>query len=332
MTAIKDRVKSWFTANAEHIAATFLPELDARPAVPGDSYVRLWLAEGFLAKRVSWGTEYFPALHGGVTLAFQGNEATPFTRFTRPDAAQTAPGVYLDYAMTSLVPYTGGPVEVEAALYRASNGGPLETAVTIAGSLASLIGPPLATAATIADKVSTGLSSVLDNTDPVLGVHWTMGSEGGGGQVLRPGHIIVVNAAPAAVPTGLGIIDGRLHGPEGLLTGFDYLVLRVECRKENDQWRFPELERLRKEAMSAYHKGQLDTYKQLRTQAVVQVIKSPDLTELDALRVAKYVQDAIDRVTRLGVNTPNDDNLDPIPPHRLPHREDVEGLSATDLF
>lgn len=329
---IGDRVRGWFTANAEHITAEFLPDPDARPAVPGDSYVRLWLAEGFLAKRVSWGKEYFPTLHGGVTLAFQGSEATPFTRFTRPDVAQTAPGMYLDYPMTSLVPYAGGPVSVEAALYRAANGGPLETAVTIAGSLASLVGPPLSTAATIAERVSTGLGTVLDNTDPVLGVHWTMGSEGGGGQVLRPGHIAVINAEPTAVPGPLRIVAGRLHGPDGLLTGFDYLVLRVECREENDEWRFPELERLRKEAMAAYHQGLLDTYKQLRTRAVVQVLNSPDLTENDTLRVAKYVQEAIDRVTELGVNTADQDSLDPIPQHLLPHRTDVDGLTAADLL
>jgi hypothetical protein len=332
VTVIRDRVQGWFTANAEHITAEFLPAPGARPAVPGDSYVRLWLAEGFLAKRVSWGKEYFPALHGGVTLTFQGSEATPFTRFTRPDVAQTAPGVYLDYPMTSLVPYAGGPVSVEAALYRVSDGGPLETAVTIAGSLASLVGPPLSMAATIAEKVSAGLGTVLNDTDPVLGVHWTMGSAGGGGQVLRPGHIVVVNAAPAAVPGPLRIVDGRLHGQDGLLTGFDYLVLRVECRDENDEWRFPELERLRKEAMAAYHQGLLDTYKQLRTQAVVRVLSSPDLTEHDTLRVARYVQQAIDRVTELGVNTADEDSLDPIPPHLLPHRTDVEGLTAAELL
>lgn len=335
MTTIRDRVRGWFTANAGHITAEFLPDPDARPAVPGDSYVRLWLAEGFLAKRVSWGKEYFPALHGGVTLSFQGSEGTPFTRFTRPDVAQTAPGVYLDYPMTSLVPYAGGPVSVEAALYRASDGGPLETAVTIAGGLASLIGPPLSTAATIAAKVSTGLGTVLADTDPVLGVHWTMGSAGsagGGGQVLCPGHIVVINAPPATVPGPLRIVGGRLHGPDGLLTGFDYLVLRVECREENDEWRFPELERLRREAMSAYHQGQLDLYEQLRTRAVVQVLNSPDLTENDTLRVARYVRLAIDRVTELGVTTANKDSLDPIPPHLLPHRADVEGLTAANLI
>ncbi|NUT97759.1 MAG: hypothetical protein HOY78_37655 [Saccharothrix sp.] len=332
MTAITDRVRGWFTANAEHITARFLPDPDGRPAVPGDGYVRLWLAEGFLAKRVSWGKEYFPTLHGGVTLTFQGSESTPFTRFTRPDAAQTAPGVYLDYPMTTLVPYAGGPVEVEAALYRASTGGPLETAVTIAGSLASLIGPPLSTAAVVAEKVSSGLDSVLADTDPVLGVHWTMGSEGGGGHVLRPGHLVVVNTPPGALSDSLRIVDGRLHGPDSQLTGFDYLVLRVECREQTDNWRFPDLERLRREARSAYHQGLTETYRQLRTQAVAMVLNSPDLTEVDALRVAKYVQDAIDQVAVLGVNAPDEDDLDPIPAHRLPHREDVETLSATDLL
>lgn len=123
--------------------------------------------------------------------------------------------------MTALLPFSGGVVEVEAALYRASSGGPVETAVAIAGELASLIGPPLSTAAVVAEKVSAGLDAVLakQGDDPVLGVHWSMSTQGGGGHVLRPGHLAVVNAAEHELPGPLRVVDGRLSGPDGLLTG-----------------------------------------------------------------------------------------------------------------
>ncbi|RKT54382.1 hypothetical protein [Saccharothrix australiensis] len=334
MTGMRDRVRGWFAANAEHITVEFFPDPDGRPVVAGQGYLRLWLVEGFLAKRVSWGREHFPALHGGVTLSFLGSEATPFTRFTRPGASLTAPGAYLDYPMTALIPYAGGTVEVEAALYRASSGGPLETAVTIAGGLAPLIGPPLSTAATIAEKVSTGVDAVLaaHGDDPVLGVHWAMTSPGGGGNVLRPGHLAVVSGSPDALPGPLTIVDGRLHGPRGLLTGYDFLVLRVECREERDDWSFPELERLRREAVTAYLHGLPETHRDLRNRAVVAVFNSPDLTETDAHRVAKYVRQSIDRVTELGVTPAETDGLDPIPAHKLPDRHEVEGQTLTSLL
>ena len=50
---VGQRVKGWFTANAEHVTCQFFPQPGAEPLVPGDGYVRLWLTEGFLAKALS---------------------------------------------------------------------------------------------------------------------------------------------------------------------------------------------------------------------------------------------------------------------------------------
>jgi hypothetical protein len=330
---MRDRMKSWFSANAEHVTVKFFADPDGKPLPAGDGYLRLWLVEGFLAQHVSWGKEFFPALHGGVTLTFLGSEDTPFTRFTKQGNSLTAPGVYLNYPMTSLLPFSGGTVEVDAALFRVSSGGPLETAVTIASELASLIGPPLSVAATVAEKVSAGINSVLDaqNADPVLGVHWAMTSDGGGGEVLRPGYLAVVNGAPGKVPDALEIVDGRLHGPDGLLTGFDFLLLRVECRTERDDWRFPKLEQLRKDAVRAYHLEKMETFHDLRSQALIEVFTSADLTELDAARVATYVRATFDKIAELGI-APDERGFDPIPGHVLPGQYEVEGLTLSDLL
>jgi hypothetical protein len=328
-----DRIRSWISSNSEHITVKFFADPDGRPLTAGDGYLRLWLVEGFLAQQVTWGKEYFPALHGGVTLTFLGSEDTPFTRFTKQGNSLTAPGAYLNYPMTSLLPFSGGTVEVEAALFRVSSGGPLETAVTIAGELASLIGPPLSVAAAVAEKVSTGINSVLEaqDTDPVLGVHWAMTSDGAGGEVLRPGFLAVINGSPGEVPETLEIIDGRLHGSGGLLTGFDFLLLRVECRTERDDWRFPKLEQLRKEAVAAYHFGRMETFEDLKRQAIVEVGTSADLTEADRYRVAKYVRTTFDRVAELGI-VADEEVFDPIAGHLLPDRYEVEGLTMSELL
>src|SRR5581483_430914 len=94
---------------------------------------------------------------------------------------------------------------------------------------------------------------------PVLGLHWTMVSPGGGGHALQPGHLVVINVPQTSLGGTLSIVDGRLHLDSGRgpvqLTGADYLVIRVECRSERDDWRFPELDALIRQAGSAAIEG-----------------------------------------------------------------------------
>ncbi|MEV4146527.1 hypothetical protein AB0J40_22870 [Amycolatopsis sp. NPDC049691] len=328
-----ERVKAWFSANADHVTLKFYPEPDAEPLVPGDGYVRLWLAEGFLAKAVSWGNKHFPALHGGVTLTF-ANQLTPFTRFTKPAATLAAPGAYIDYPMTPLLPFAGGTVEVEAALYQASVAGPLAAAVAIGGSIASLIGPPLSVAAAIADKVGTGLDTVLATQDekPVLGLHHTLIAAGGGGQVLRGGHLVVVNAPESEVPASLRVAEGRLRTDAGLLTGFDYLVVRVECRTQHDELRFPNLAELEQRAAYEWQMGNADRYREIRAQAVAEALGSPDLIARDRTVVARYVAGRFDALKEFGAVPGEEGGFDPIPAHLLPGQDEVANLTLDDLL
>jgi hypothetical protein len=192
------RVRGWFDANASHVTVVFIPDPGAVPLPAYQGYLRLWLAEGFLAKSATWGNQHFPALHGGASLRFLGTEPTPFTTLTRPPGSWTVPGAQFDFPITPLLPFNGGTVEVEAALYQATVAGPLATAVGLIGNLASLMGPPLAVAAGIADKVSDGLDAILDaaNDQPVLAVHWTMVAPGGSGHEVQPGHLVIVDVPP----------------------------------------------------------------------------------------------------------------------------------------
>ncbi len=80
------RVSDWFAQNADHVTVEFLADPDSEPLAAYSGYVRLWLVEGFLAARTSWGNTQFPALHGGLALRFLGSESTPFSMFSRPSA------------------------------------------------------------------------------------------------------------------------------------------------------------------------------------------------------------------------------------------------------
>ena len=254
-----------------------------------------------MPKSATWGNQHFPALHGGASLRFLGTEPTPFTTLTRPPGNWTVPGAQFDFPITPLLPFNGGTVEVEAALYQATVAGPLATAVGLIGNLASLMGPPLAVAAGIADKVSDGLDAILNaaNDQPVLAVHWTMVAPGGSGHEVQPGHLVIVDAPPQQFRR-LSIDNGQLVADTGggaaPLTGADYLVVRVECREERDDWRFPDLEELIGQAGAAAIEGHEDTFRARRTEAIARAWASTDLTPNDRKRVAKLVADEIDDV------------------------------------
>jgi hypothetical protein len=176
------RLAGWVEQNARHVTVEFVADSEQEPIPAYGGYLRLWLTEGFLAKRTTWGNTHFPA--------------------------------------------------------------------------------------------------------------------------LRPGHLAVVNIPRERLPGPLTIHNGRLHVDSGLhrtlLADADYLLLRVECRSERDDWRFPHLDELIRLAGSAYLEGHTDAYRARRTEAVSRAWNSTDLTPADRKRVAKLVQEEIDAVTQLG--------------------------------
>lgn len=332
------RATSWFDANAARVTAEFIPD-PGEPAVPAyQGYLRIWLAEAFLAKAASWGNKHFPVLHGGAALTFLGG-TTPFTTFARPPGALTAPGAQLDFPITPLLPFNGGVVEIEASLYQASVVGPLVTALQILGSFDALLAPPLSIATTIAGKVADGVDNVLGTDQPVLGVHWAMVAPGGGGNVLRPGSLVVVSrprdllGGSLSIQPRLGLCLDEGRGPRQL-SGVDYLVLRIECRSDRDDWRFPELDELIREAGRAAIKGYPDVFRDCRTEAVTRAWNSPDLTPGDRIRVATLVAEQIDAIGKLGAVPGPGQSLGVIAHERLPAADapELRNLTLRDLL
>jgi hypothetical protein len=334
-------VRSWFAKEAEHVTVEFIPLDGAPPIYPEQGYLRLWLNEGFLAKARTWGNDHFPALHGGVSLTFGGVEGTAFTKFAKSAPLAQAPGAQLNVPITALLPFRGGTVEVQAALYQATTSGPLATAVQLVGSFASLLGPPLATAATIAGKVSAGLDAVLDATkdQPVLGVHWSMVSPGGGLPVLRSGHLVVVNTPREKLGGALRVVDGLLHVDDGSgprrLTGADYLVTQVECRTERDDWSsFQQLFTLINEARTAYLRKHETVYVEKATEAMIYVWTSPDFVDQDRARIALEVERQINAVRQQGIVPPAEESFVERATTGLLHRDapELAGLRLVDLL
>ena len=329
-----DKIKSWFSQNATKYTLEFLPETNAVPLPAYAGYVRLWLVEGYLAQSRNWGANQFPAMQGGVTLNFLGSQPTTFSALSRPDTTWTTPGVRVDFPMTPLIPFNGGVVEVEAALYRAATDGPLGIAVTLLGGLASLFGPPLAGAAAIADKVSSGLGLIAGNDTPVLGLHWSAIAEGGNGNLLTPGYLIAATA-PGGRVTSVGgkLVVATAQGQQPI-ESYDYLVLRIECRTERDDWRFPDLDALIRTAGQAFIQGEQSLFTAKRTEAIARAWNSADLTPMDRKRVALLVKGELDGLGELGLLPGPRRTIDAIAQQHLvdPADPELDGLKLEHLL
>jgi hypothetical protein len=212
--------------------------------------------------------------------------------------------------------------------------------VNLIGGLASLMGPPLATAATIADKISDGLDAVVSGSgdQPVLALHATLVAAGGGGATLRPGHLVVLSVPESELAGEPVVRDGRLRlrtgDQESAPTGLDFLVVRVECRTERDDWRFPDLDTTIRMAGEAFIRGHHDTFEDLRKDAIARAWTSPDLTAADRKRVALLVADEMNMLAGLGVVPRPEQTLHEAAVKRLAHVEDprLSGLTLDQLL
>jgi hypothetical protein len=337
LSPVWNRITRWFSAEAEQVTVRFIEDPGGTPIYANTGYLRVFLSQGFLARARNWGNEYFPVLHGGAAVSFLG-ATTPFTTFARPTGSWTTPGAQLDFPLTPLLPFNGGLVEIEAALYEASTGGPLITAAQIVGGLSSLLTPPLSVAAAVVGKLGDSVDKVIGTEQPVLGLHYTMAAPGGGMNDLRSGSLVVINTPESALHGPLSVGSGGLLLDNGNgaqpLNGVDYLVVRVECRSERPDWRFPELDELIRRAGEAIIRGYTDQYEDLRTDAVARAWNSPDLIPSDRLRVATLVRREIDAARDLRAVPTADRSLELIAEQELPSPDDPElsGLTLRALL
>jgi hypothetical protein len=291
------KVRYQFDAQAGHQHRLFFNQEDAAPLKPDDSYVRIWLSELFLAKQVAWGTERSPAVHASVRLLFGGLAPQTFVTLAQPPAPSGS-GVFEDFQLTELLPYRGASIELQASLYEILGKNNLRTAVDILTSFASLVTPPVSTALSIVDLVASGVEKVIDANAaaPVLVLQGTLAAPGAGlTNELRPGWLAVVRATEDELPAAeLHIENGRLCRGNRRLTGFDYLVLRIEGRDKRDDWRTPDLDKAVNAAAYARAVGRKEEYERLRDDALTKIFFSPDLTTTHRNQLAVSVKREID--------------------------------------
>lgn len=303
------------TANAYVLAE--LGDAGQPPLRPEEDYFRVWLCEMFLAQQSTLLANWLPAASVSVSLTEAGRPPAQFSRVLRPQLTATDGGVVLlNYPLTELVPYRGGVVEVDAALFGLQSGNRLDIVVDLLQKVSVLPLPALGPAVAIAQQVATGARDLVQGTDGEvhLDLHqgWSSAPDSddaaaaNDGNVLRATYVAALLATENQVDPGtLRVVGDRLHqvGGNGRTThllGWDYLLIKVERRTQRDDFWLPELEEQFGRAVDALEQGLPALAESYRAAAVAIAWKSPSFSWVDRDRVITAVHKRFDALSRRG--------------------------------
>jgi hypothetical protein len=298
----RSKLKSLFVSEAKQHLMVSIPEPEAPPLVPYETYFGVWLTHSFLKHDRAWLKKYYPAAHVSVTLQV-AKETVKLTKFARPAEGMVGPGVWTNYPVTGLLPYNGGIVEIDAGLTALKTDSLLGTAVGMLDDFSGLVVPPVSEALAVTKGVTKGVQSLLEASgdEVLLSLHEAYGAPGGGGggSQLHPGHLAVVGATEKELAReSLLVKDNILHVRRGEetapLEGHNYLLFRIEGRRERDDWRFPRIASLIDRAKEAKAAGETKSYERNRDEAVLMAMGSPDLTSPDRNRVSRAIWDDLE--------------------------------------
>jgi hypothetical protein len=317
IVSLWDRIHDWWGRNAAHSTAELLETGDGggSPIRPEKDYLRVWLSDMFLARDRAWFRDRHPAVHASVRLTFANRPGLEFTAVAAPPDGMLGPGERRDYPLTPLIPYSGGVVEVEAGLSALQGGSELGAAIDVLQGFSKLLVPPLEQVLDVVEMVSGGIDRLVaaGADGVVLGTHAGFRSASAHNDdaapdddhgVLRSGYLAVVNAPPEAIGGPLVVHKGQLgltrDARFSRLTGFDYMLFRIERRGDRDDWRFADLEALKNQAIRTMLTGPPGHYEAFRDALYARVLESPDLTVADRTRAVTALRDELEKYETAG--------------------------------
>jgi hypothetical protein len=289
---------------------------DRDALVAGRDYFRLWLSEMSLRRDRDWFKTWHPAVHSLVHFQF-GSQVVDVPNIVGEqglkdvDAAHLERSISQNYPLTALMPFSGGVVEVTAALLAMQGEDYVKRFIEVLSNFAGLVAvPQLSTALAVAGPVATGIEELLggSNGQMHLGLHQAFVHKGGGANELRPAYFAAILATEAAVdPATLWVVADRLRQggsaersqPFG---GYAYMLLRVQKETVRDDW----------EGLTAFMQPFYTAIKELAAghlewadssyrAAIAAVLSSPDLTQADRRRVAQVLYERFEDAKQLGL-------------------------------
>ncbi len=254
--ALIDWLKHRWQSEAVHYTYLWIPtgniemppdtKLDPTPLSAGQRYFRIWLVEMFLKDDRKWGASWYPAVMLSVQLKF-GNKVEEITHIAGEstlknfDMKALNKGVAVDHEVTTLLPFNGGTVNLEAALLAMEGKSDLRSLLKVLGDFSKLlVVPQLSAALAVATPLANGIAELVGatNAHPELRLQaaWT-GAESGNPNLLRAGYFVVLSAEAGEIkPEELSVKNNQLHKGGKQLTGYHYMLFRVDTTDVRDDW------------------------------------------------------------------------------------------------
>jgi hypothetical protein len=314
--AIKEWFRDLFRREARHYLQVDLPKQRVRPAggEPDDGalaaeehYLRLWLVEMYLENDRDWFTAWHPAVHSAVHLEF-GDRERSITRVSGPSQLKDVDGGHLDrvvqqnHPLTTLLPFKGGTVGLDAGLLAMEGKSELKTFIKVLGDFSKLLAvPQLSAALDVAGPLADGVAELMGATDGKLelGVNRTFTGAGDGAHaVLRAGYFAVVRATEGDLDRDrFWVVEDQLrYGADAdaaqPLAGFPYLLFRVERRHERDDWSsLSAIQEPFQKAVEMIQNDQPDQAEGYVKAAIAAARTADELTRVDRKRVIQALKE-----------------------------------------
>ncbi len=261
---------------------------DYVPLEYGRHYLRLWIANVYLAKQVQYLQTWYPAVHALVRFDFQGQpvDFPTIADASRAGLTQEASGdvIARNFVLTPLIPFNGGVVSLDAGLIAVQGENYLKSFITTLSSFSALLAvPQFSSALNIASPLATGLQSLLNDG----GIHLALHDAFAAGQ--RGGYWAAIRATEQEVdPSQLSVANGQLRfgANNSPLEGIDHLLFRLEVTEAGPEYRsLSAIAAHVKAASEALADQDLEKADGFYRAAIIAAHEAPELTTADRTRV-----------------------------------------------
>lgn len=305
-----DTLKSWWDSDTKVLARVDLPAAqvdrtaDYLPLAARKHYVRVWLAQMFLRKQVSWGQTLFPAVHSMAKFTFGSDSvAVPgVADSSKIGLADDGKGdlVASNFLLTPLIPFAGGVVELSAGLAALKGANNLQGFTKVLGDFSSLlVVPQLSAALKVAEPLAAGMQALFAGSGSHLGFHdaYEAGRSGG--------YIAVIRAEEAQIDRKrLWVVADRLREGRDAASSvpfdrFDHMLLRLQVIAERDDWESLDfIAGPMAKAADSLGAGRAEEAATFYRAALLAVHSARELTEADRTRAKLKLRDDFEAMRR----------------------------------
>ena len=282
----------------------------------GQHYFRLVLSEMSLRRDRAWFASWYPAVHSLVKCTFGDQKVEiPYIAggLTLPDITPNNLDrvIQINNPLTGLIPFNGGDVELSAGLFALKGEDYLDDLLKVLGDFAQkLTLPQISAALDIAGPLAHGVEELLGARDKTLhlGFHQLFNSGSGGSSNLKAGYFAVILGEERDIyKEQLWVVDDRLRIGAGMddsrpLSGYAYMLFRIECHEERDDWQ--ELDSIREPfamAVEALMNQQPEVSSWLLRRAYTAVLNASDLTLGHRIAAAYQLKERYRKISNLGL-------------------------------